>query len=89
MVTVRTYDGLYLKFLYVMNYAPPQTLDSFVKTFCNVKDLQKGVFAYDGFNSNTYMEVLNKTEPFALVDFHSTLCDSDISYKDYQTYLED
>jgi hypothetical protein len=72
-----------------MNYAPPQTLDNFVKTFGNVKNLQKGVFAYDGFNSTNYMEVLNTTEPFAQVDFHSTLRDSDISDKDYETYLED
>jgi hypothetical protein len=35
------------------------------------------------------MEVLNNTEPFAQVDFHSTLRDSDINDKDYQTYLED
>jgi hypothetical protein len=72
-----------------MNYAPPQTLDSFVKTFGNVKDLQKGVFAYDGFNSTNYMEVLNKTEQFVQDDFHSTICDSNISDKDYETYLED
>jgi hypothetical protein len=89
MVTVRTFDGLCLKFLDAMNYAPPQTLDSFVKGFGNAKDLQKGVFAYDGFNSTNYMEVLNKTEPFTQVDFHSTLGDSDISDKYYQTYLED
>jgi hypothetical protein len=82
MVTVRTFDGLCLKFLDTMNYAPPQTLDSFVKTFGNIKDLQKGVFAYDGFNSANFMEVLNKSEPFAQVDFHSTLRDSDISDKD-------
>jgi hypothetical protein len=81
MITIRTFDGLYLKFLDGMNYAPPQTLESFVKTFCNVKDLQNGVFAYDGFNSTNYVEELNKTEPFAQVDFHSTLCDSDISKK--------
>jgi hypothetical protein len=73
-----------------MNYAPPQTLDSFVKTFGNVKDLQKGVFAYDEFNStNNYMEVLNKTEPFTQINFHSTLRDSDISDKDSKTDLED
>jgi hypothetical protein len=72
-----------------MNYAPPQTLDSFVRTFGNNKDLQKGVFAYDGFNSNNYMEVLNKSEPFTQVDFHSTLRDSDISDKDYEAYLVD
>jgi hypothetical protein len=72
-----------------MNYAPPQTLDSFVKTFGNVKDHQKGVFPYNRFNSTNYMEVLNKTEPFAQVDFHSTLRDSDISDKVYEAYLED
>jgi hypothetical protein len=71
-----------------MKYAPPQTLGSFVRTFGNVKDLQKVVFTYDGFNSNNHIEVLNKSEPFAQVDFHSTLRDSDISDKDYQTYLE-
>jgi hypothetical protein len=37
MVSVRTFDGLCLKFLDTMNYPPPQTLDSFVKTFGNVK----------------------------------------------------
>jgi hypothetical protein len=31
--TVSTTDGKCLKFLEAMNYAPPQTLDSFVKTF--------------------------------------------------------
>jgi hypothetical protein len=35
------------------------------------------------------MEVLNKTEPFAQVDFHSTIRNSDISDEDYQTYHED
>jgi hypothetical protein len=85
MVTVRTFDGLCLKFLDVMNYARPQTLDSFVKTFGNNKDLQKGVYGYGGFNSNYYMEVLNKTEPFAQVDFHSTLYNSNISDKDFET----
>jgi hypothetical protein len=89
MVTVGTSNGLCLKFLDVMNYTPPQTLDSFVKTFGNNKDLQKGVFACDGFNSTNYMEVLNKTEPFAQVDFHSALRDSDITDKDCQTYLVD
>jgi hypothetical protein len=89
MVSVRTFDRLCLKFLDAMNYAPPKTLDSFVKPFGNVKDLQKEVFPYDGFNSTNYMEVLNKTEPFAQVDFYSTLRDSDISDKDYQIYLED
>jgi hypothetical protein len=54
-----------------------------------VKNSQKGVFVYDGFNSNNYMEVLNKSEPFAQVDFHSTLHDLDIRDKDYQTYLID
>jgi hypothetical protein len=52
MVTVKTSNGLCLKFLDAMNYAPPQTLDSFVRTFFNNKDLQKDVFAYDEFNSN-------------------------------------
>jgi hypothetical protein len=89
MVIVRTSNGLCLKFFDTMNYAPPQTLDSFVKTFGNNKDLQKGVFAYDGFNSNNYMEVLNKSEPFAQVDFHSTPPNSDISDKDYEAYLVD
>jgi hypothetical protein len=89
MVTVRTFDRLCLKFLDAMNYAPPQTLDSFVKTFGNVKNLQKRVFAYDGFNSTNYMKVLNMSEPFAQVDFHSTLHDSNISDKDYKTYLVD
>jgi hypothetical protein len=89
MVTIRTSNGICLKFLDAMNYAPPQTFCSFVKTFCNVKYVQKGVFAYDGFNSNNYIEVVNKTEPFTQLDFHSTLRDSDVSDKDYQTYLED
>jgi hypothetical protein len=72
-----------------MNYAPPQTLDSFVRTFGNNKDFLKWVFEYEGFNSNNYMEVLNKSEPFTQVDFHSTLRDSDISDKDYEAYLVD
>jgi hypothetical protein len=87
MVTVRNFDGL--KSLDAMNYVPQQTLDSFVKTFGNVKTLQKGVFVYDGFNSNNYKEVLYKSEPFTQVNFHSTLRDSDTSDKDYQTYLQD
>jgi hypothetical protein len=89
IVTARTFNKLCLKFLDAMNYALPQILDSSVRIFCKVNNLQKGVFAYDQFNSNNYMEVLNKTEYFAQVDFHSTLRDSDISDKDYQTYLED
>jgi hypothetical protein len=35
------------------------------------------------------MEVFNNSEPFAQVDFHSTLRDSDISDKDYEAYLVD
>jgi hypothetical protein len=35
------------------------------------------------------MEVLNKSEPFAQVYFHSTLRDSDISDKNYESYLVD
>jgi hypothetical protein len=76
-----------MKFLDAMNYAPPQTLGSFVKTYSNNKDLQKGMFEYDGFNSNNYMEMFNKSEPFTQVNFHSTLCNSDISDKDYKAYL--
>jgi uncharacterized protein (DUF1810 family) len=41
MVSIR---DLFLKFLDVMNYAFPQTLESFVKIFGNIKDLQKEVF---------------------------------------------
>jgi hypothetical protein len=47
IVTVRTSNGLCLKFLDIMNYTPTQTLDCFVRMFGNNKDLQKGVFAYD------------------------------------------
>jgi hypothetical protein len=65
-----------------MNYAPTLTLDSFVKTFGNNKYLHKGVFAYNGFNCNNYVEVLNKSEPFAQVGLHFILRDSDISDKD-------
>jgi hypothetical protein len=89
MVTVRTSNGLCLKFLDAMNYAPPQTLDSFVRTFGNNEDLQKGVFVYDGFKSNNNMEVLNTSKPFAQVYLHSTLHVSDISDKDYKTNLVD
>jgi hypothetical protein len=39
MVIVRTSNGLYLKFPDAKNYAPPQALNSFVKTFGSVKDL--------------------------------------------------
>jgi hypothetical protein len=35
------------------------------------------------------MEVLNKSEPFTQVYFHSTLRDSDISDKYYETFLQD
>jgi hypothetical protein len=35
------------------------------------------------------MEVFNKSEPFAQVDFHSSLRDSDIGYKDHEGYLVD
>jgi hypothetical protein len=52
-----------------------------------MKDLQKGVFAYNGFNSTNYMEVLNKTKPFAQIYFHSILHNYNISNKDYETYL--
>jgi hypothetical protein len=89
MITVRIFDGLCLKFLDAMNYFPHQTLDRFVKTFGNVIDLQKMVFVYDGFNSNNYMEVPNKSEPFVQVDLHFILRNSDISDKDCQTYLQD
>jgi hypothetical protein len=44
--------------------------------FGNVKDLQKGVFAYDRFNSTNCMEELDKTEHFAQIGFHSVLRDS-------------
>jgi hypothetical protein len=38
-VMERTADGTCLKFLDVMNYVPPQTLDSFVKTFGDNENL--------------------------------------------------
>jgi hypothetical protein len=63
-VMVRTADGTCLKFFDAMNYAPPQILDSFVKTFGDKKNFQKGVFAYDGFNSSNYMSIVNQTVPF-------------------------
>jgi hypothetical protein len=63
MVTVST-NGLCVKFLDTMKYAPPQSLDSFGNTFCNNKDLQKDVFAYYGFNSTNYIKLLNNTEPY-------------------------
>jgi hypothetical protein len=72
-----------------MNYAPPQTLDSFVKTFGDKKNLQKGVFVYDGFNSSNYMSVLNQTVPFEQEDFHSNLKNFDISEEEYKAYLMD
>jgi hypothetical protein len=37
-VTVRTGDGVCLKFLDVMNYPPPQTLESFLKYY-NINDV--------------------------------------------------
>jgi hypothetical protein len=70
-VTVGPADGICLKFLDAMNYTPPQTLEIFVKTFGDKKNLQKGVFAYEGFNSSNYIEVLNMTDPFEQQDFHS------------------
>jgi hypothetical protein len=88
-VTVRTADGICLKFLDAMNYAPPQTLDSFVKTFGDKKNLQKSVFVYDGFNSSNYMEVLNKTDPFEQQDFYSNLKNSDMRVEEYNEYLAD
>jgi hypothetical protein len=33
--------------------------------------------------------VLNKTEPFAQIHFHSTLRDSDINDKNYEKFLQD
>jgi hypothetical protein len=35
------------------------------------------------------MELLNKTELLVQLDFHSTLRDSDINDKDYETHLQD
>jgi hypothetical protein len=69
-LTVRTADGTCLKFLDVMEYVKLQTLEGFVKTFSNKKNLQKGVFENYRFNSSNYMEVLNKTEPCEQQDFH-------------------
>jgi hypothetical protein len=56
MVTIRMFDGLSLKLLDAINYDPPQTLNSFVKIFGNVKDLQKCVFACNRFNSSNCMK---------------------------------
>jgi hypothetical protein len=86
---VWTAVGTFLKFLDVMNYALSQTLESFVKTFGDNKNLQKGVFAYDGFNSTNYMSILNQTVPFEQQDFHSNLKNSDISEEEYKAYLVD
>jgi hypothetical protein len=78
-VTVRTADGTCLKFLDATKYVQPQTLEGFVKTFSHKKNLQKGVFTYDGFKSNNYMNVLNQTVPFEQQDLHSNLKNWDIS----------
>jgi hypothetical protein len=70
------------------NYAPPQTLDSFMKIFGGKKNLLKEVFSYGGFNSSNYMSILNQTVPFEQQDFHSNLKNSDISEEEYKAHLE-
>jgi hypothetical protein len=84
-VMVMTTDWTYMKFLEAMNYVPPQTLDSFAKTFGDKKDLQKSLFTYDWF----YMNVLNEIVPFEQQDFHSNLKNSDISEEVHKAYLVD
>jgi hypothetical protein len=43
-MSVNTTVEICMKILVGINYVPPQTLHSFVKTFCDNKNLQKGVF---------------------------------------------
>jgi hypothetical protein len=76
-VTVMTAVGICMKFLDAMNYALPQTLDSFVKTFGDKKNLQKVMFEYNGFNSSNFISVQNQTISFEEQNFHSNLKNSD------------
>jgi hypothetical protein len=77
-----------MKFFDLMNYTPPQTLDSFVKIF-NTKDLQKCIFTYDGFNSSISMELLDNSDRFTQENSPFIPCNSDISDNDYEAYLVD
>jgi hypothetical protein len=73
MIKIRNENGICMKLLDLMNFAPPQSLEKFVQNFGNKGCEIKGIFPYEGFNSSNYMKILNETVPFEYKQFYSNL----------------
>jgi hypothetical protein len=50
MIKIRNENGICLKLLDLMNFAPPQSLEKFVQNFGDKGCEIKGIFPYEGFN---------------------------------------
>ena len=79
-----------LVFKDVQSFVAGGSLKDFVKNFGNGKeDLNKGLFPYEAINSENYIDILDKSEPFEHQDFYSSLARKNITEQEYNVYLED
>jgi hypothetical protein len=85
-------NKIQLKFLDLLNYVSPSTLDKVVKDFTDEKlkkNEMKGCFAYEAFNNENVFDVLSSEEPFTRKDFYSYLKKKEMSEDEYKAYVND
>jgi hypothetical protein len=58
-------------------------LDKYSTKFAKLAKKQKGVFPYELLEKSSFVEELNKSDPFKYKDFHSTLKEKNISESEY------
>jgi hypothetical protein len=89
MIKIRNENGIRLKLLDLMNFAPPQSLEKFVQNFGGKGCEIKGIFPYEEFNSCNYMQILNETVSFEYKQFYSNLKNSIVTLEQYHEHLKD
>ncbi|KAA6363177.1 MAG: hypothetical protein EZS28_041296 [Streblomastix strix] len=78
-----------LKFIDVLTYYVPITLQEFAQTFNQEINGQKGVFPYEFINTDNYKEILNQSEPFPIEAFKSTLKNTSMKQEEYDQYVQE
>jgi hypothetical protein len=85
-------DNLLIRFLDAKNFVTSMKLSKFVTTFTDKApntDDEKCVFPYEFIQSNNYMEILSKTDPFPQYSFNNVMDKSKMSDADYIKFLND
>jgi hypothetical protein len=85
-------NNLLIRFLDAKNFVTSMKLSKFVTTFTDeapTPDDEKGVFPYKFIQSNNYMEILSKTDPFPQYAFNNMMDKSKMSNADYAKFLND